>query len=62
MTKDKTEVGGNPPAADFIPAVLPVQNCDGNFPMAPEMAELRYRLMVRRGQAWGNGKKLEHAF
>lgn len=61
MTKEKKEVGVEPAAAEFCPAVTPVRTADTTFPLAPEMAELRYRLMVRRGQAWGNGKKLEHA-
>lgn len=64
MTREKKEADVIPAARpEFCPpTVAPVQNCDFNFPLAPEMAELRYQLMVRRGMAWGNGKKLNHAF
>ena len=62
MMKEKKEVGVEPAAAEFCPPVMPVHNTDSSFPLAPEMAELRYRLMVRRGQAWGNVKRMEHAF
>lgn len=62
MTKEKKEVGVEPAAAEFCPPITPVRNCGDGFPLAPEMAELRYRLMVRRGQAWGNKKRVDHAF
>jgi hypothetical protein len=62
MIKDEKGVGVEPASAEFCPPITPIQNCDDAFPLAPEMAELRYRLMVRRGQAWANPKRLEHAF
>lgn len=61
MMKDKKEVGVEPASAEFYPPVLPFQNCEEGYPLAPEMAELRYQLLVRRGQAWGNAKKMAHA-
>lgn len=62
MMKDKKGVGIDPASAELCPPVTPMQNADDGFPLAPEMAELRYRLMVRRGQAWDNSKKMQHVF
>jgi len=62
MSKELKEVGVDHALADFMPPLTPVQNCDAAFPLIPGMAELRYQLLVRRGQAWGTGKQqFQHA-
>ena len=49
--------GTDPAGRTAAPAPERVDPC----PTAPSMVELKYELMVRRGQAWGRSRKLQRA-